>query len=283
MSSSDIDPDTSGQTRQIEQVHFDGIDARVFRGPSPDLFIAFEPPDAKPFVSANFKTPPEEIVAFVNERLPSIRDLRADMVKHFSKTSSLECRFQTGDVAYLLGRPFMIRVYPEASGRKLRHAARGRANTTTTVYADISLVNIFVIQVGSYDQRRFTFMKWASAAFAKSAQSIVDQASSMAGITGKVPGKVQTRPMRGRLVKLDPTRHVVWMSEDLLAFPPICIGYAFMNEMARELAPLADGGATPEEREQARDAHDAFIERGCPSWRRAKKILDAENSPYRRQ
>jgi len=285
MSSPDIDAGkpVPSQARQIEQIHFDGIDARVFRGASPDVFIAFEPPEAKPFVSAGLKTPPEELVAFVNERLPSIRDMRAEMIRHFSKTNSLECRFQTGDVAYLLGRPFMIRVYPEDSSRKLRHAARGRGNTTVTVHADISLVNIFVIQVGSYDQRRLTFMKWASAVFAKNAQMIVDQASSMAGITDKVPGKVQTRPMRGRLVRLDPIRHVVWMSEDLLAFPPICIGYAFMNEMARELAPLADGGAMPEERERAKDAHDAFVERGCPSWRRAKEILDAENSPYRRQ
>ena len=273
----------SGQEQKIEQVHFDGLDVRVFRGPSPDLFIAFEPPDAKPYISASFKTTPDEIVAFVNERLTSIRGIRADMLKHFSKTKSLECRFQTGDVAYLFGRPFMIRVYPEASGRTLRHAARGRANTTATAYTDISLVNIFVIQVGSYDQRRFTFMKWASGVFAKNAQSIVDQASSMAGITDKVPGKVQTRPMRGRLVKIDPVRHVVWMSEDLLAFPPVCVGYAFMNEMARELAPLAGDGATPEEREQARAAHDAFVEKGCPSWRRAKELLDAESSPYRRQ
>ena len=289
MSSPDSDSDadsatpTSDQTQKIEQLNFDGVDARVIRVPSPGIFVALEPPDARPYISANFKASPDEIVAFVNERLPRIRDMRADMIKHFSKTNSLECRFQTGDVAYLLGRPFMIRVYPEASGRKLRHAARGRANTTATAYTDISLVNIFVIQVGSYDQRRFTFMKWASAVFAQNAQSIVDQASSMAGITDKVPGKVQTRPMRGRLVKIDPTRHVVWMSEDLLAFPPICIGYAFMNEMARELAPLAGDGATPEEREQARAAHDAFVEKGCPSWRRAKELLDAENSPYRRQ
>ncbi|MCH3942621.1 MAG: hypothetical protein LKE37_02735 [Atopobiaceae bacterium] len=270
-------------SQQVESINFDGISARVFRSASPDLYVALEPPEARPFVVANNDEKPDDIVSFVTERLGLIREMRADMAKHFSKTKSLECRYQTGDVAYVLGRPFMLRVFPTSSGRKLRHAARGRANTTASVHTDVSLVDLFVIQTGNYDQRRLAFTSWASGIFAQNAQSIVDQAAGMAGIVDALPGPVRVRPMRSKLFRLDGARRTVWASDDLIPYPAVCVGYAFMSAMARELVPAAPEGASQQERDAVRAEREALVAKGCPGWQRARLIMEAEDSPYKRQ
>lgn len=121
-------------------------------------------------------------------------------------------------------------------------------------------------------------MKWASAVFAQNAQSIVDQASSMAGITHKVPQEdAPTRASR----QIHPARHVVWMSEDLLALPLICIGYAFMNEMAESSRRLP--ATEPRRGARAGESRPRRLRReGLPVMAASEGVLDAESSPDRR-
>lgn len=269
------------QQQVIESIGFDGVEARVYRSAGPDLYFQLEPPDAKPAIVANTDATSDQIVEFVNRNLPLVREMRADMTKHFAHTKSLECRYQTGDVAYVLGRPFMLRVFSSAAGRKLRHAARGRANTGTRVNGDVSLVEIFVIQMGDYDQRRLAFTSWASGVYRKNVEGIIAQAAGDAGISQQVPHRIQTRPMRSGHVRFDPARDTIWISDGLIPYPPVCTAYAFMAAAARELIP--DLSETSDEHEEIEKRRHDLIAKGCPGWVRAKAIFDAENSPYARQ
>lgn len=265
---------------QIESINFDGVSARVFRTLGSDLSISLEPPEATPYVTAGKDTAPDDIVSFVNERLPTIREMRQEMIKRYGETPVRECRYQTGDVAYVLGRPFMLRVYPTSPGRQLRHAARGRANTGAKVHADVSLIELFVVQTGNYDQRRLAFLSWANGVLANNVEEIVRQAQEAAEIVGRVPSKVQVRAMHTGLFRFDETRGTIWASDALVPYPPVCVAYAFMREAARHVIPAGD---TDAERDAAAEQRKALIAKGCPGWVRAKAILEAEDSPYKRQ
>lgn len=265
----------------IESIGFDDVEARVFRSASPDLYFQLEPPEAKPSIVANRDASNDQIIEFVNKNLTLVRELRADMLKHFAHTKSLECRYQTGDVAYVLGRPFMLRVFSSAQGRKMRHAARGRANTSTRVNADVSLVELFVIQLGNYDQRRLAFTSWASGVFRNNVEGIITQAANDAGIADQVPHKVQVRPMRSGHVRFDAARDTVWISDSLIPYPPVCTAYAFMSAASRELIP--DLAETSGEHDAIAQERRELVATGCPGWVRAKAIFDEKDGPYTRQ
>jgi len=254
---------------QIEVINFPGLQVPIRREPSAETYLALEPPDALPYVVAPKTAPIEEVVAFVQQRLEALHSLRAEMLKHYQKSKSLKCRFKTGDVAHLLGRPFMLRSNPLNTSKKTVKAARTLTNIQAAMYSEFSVINLFVAQAGNYDQGKAAFMSYAQKVFSINIKSLLTQCMERVfpGVT--VPSKVNSRPMRNAWVVIDEERDVVWFSENLIPYPPHAVVYAYLNEAIARYAPDANEGQYQE-----------LMVKGVPNWQEMKALLADPNNRY---
>ncbi|MCL2632455.1 MAG: DUF45 domain-containing protein [Coriobacteriia bacterium] len=258
--------------RPVETIQFDDMTATIRRLSTPETYIALQPPDAIPYIVAPLDKPPDEIVAFVIQWIEVIRELRADMLKHFQKTKSLKCRYQTGDIAYLFGRPYMLRVYPVASTMGRKKGTRGRANVSAAVRPEVSVIDLFLIRTRDYDQGRMAFLSLAKPVFLRNVQSLAEQCMARVFDDDKLPKSIAVRPLRSDWIRVDQTKDTVWVSENLIPYPPECFIYAFLNEMIKVLLPEAD------ESERI-----ALLDKGLPGWQEYREILADSNSVYSNQ
>ena len=273
-------PQTSGEKRPspglIGAISFDGIDCPVCRTDVPETYFAFEPPSATPTLFTDCRATNKQLIAFVNQGLPAARDVMADMRRRYRKSPSTHCRYQTGDVAYVYGRPFMLRVYPQAMGQ-MHHASRGRANVGVRVVTQVSLVELFVIQTGSFEQRRGSFISWADGILVRNALGLCAQVSERAGVSLEGRYTFRARESHDRLIYIDQRGSNVWLSRDLIPFPPHCMAYAFARALADHVCADEDDPV-----ERAQKTHQ-IVECGCPDWRLAHDILTDKDSVFRRQ
>ena len=257
------------ENKQIEVINIDDLQVVIRREPSAETYLALEPPDALPYVVASKTASVEEIAAFVHQRLDALHSLRREMLKHYQKSKSLKCRFKTGDVAYLLGRPFMLRSNPLGTSVKASKASRSLTNIQAAMYSDFSVINLFVAQAGSYDQGRAAFMSYAQKVFSINIKSLLAQCMERVFPGIAVPTRINSRPMRNAWVVIDEERDVVWFSENLIPYPPHAVVYAYLNEAIARYAPEAD-----------EKQFWALMEKGVPNWREMKALLADPNNRY---
>lgn len=255
-----------------EFIEFDGLKVPIYRHGANETFIALQPPDATPYIMTPVEKKPEEIVSFVTERIETIRELRTDMIKRFEKSPSLKCRYQTGDIVYLLGRPFMLRVFPFPDSKKMKQSVRGRAKVKATIRNDVSIIDLFLVKVGDYDQGRLAFLSFATSIFENNAKRIVEQAT--ANVFPQVPvyKKVRLRPMRHDRVQIDTKQKIVWFSESLIPYPGDCMVLSYLEKLIDLYAPEAD-----------ESEREALLEAGLPNWRQMRTLLQDKESPFTRQ
>lgn len=255
--------------RKTETLEMDELKMAIRRQPTHETYVALQPPDAVPYIVAPLDQSIEDIVAFVRHWIEPIREMRTDMLKRFEKSKSLKCRFKTGDVVYLLGRPFMLRVYPLSSSKRQKKSVRGRVNVKATLRAEISVIDLFVMKTGDYDQGRLAFLAFAKPVFARNATSLLSQCMQRVFPEEHVPETVNCRPMRDTWVKIDKERDIVWFSESLIPYPADCLVYAYLVEEIKSIRPEA----TEEERHE-------LLTRGVPNWPQLKAILADQNSIF---
>lgn len=254
-----------------ESIQLDDLQIFIKREATHELYIALQPPQAIPYMVAPLDTKPEELLAFVDQWKDSIRDMRIDMIKRYEKSQSPKCHYKTGDVAYLFGRPFMLRVFP-LSRKKRTKSLRVRSNINATVRSEVSVIDLFLLNVGNYDQGRSAFFAFAKPIFAQNVINLVQQSMERMLPDERIPRVVKTRPMRDSWVHIDDAKDVVWFSEDLIPYPPDCVVYAFLVELIKQRLPEAS------EEETA-----ALLDKGVPNWQTFKHILIDKNSPYSNQ
>jgi len=259
------------EPQQVEVIRFAdaGIEIPIRREPTHETYLALQPPEAQPYVVAPRENELALIVAFVQERLPTLLELREDMLKHFRKTKSLKCHFKTGDVAYLIGRPFMLRVNPLSTGRKTKKATRTRIKVRAMMHSDYSLIDLNVAQTGDYDQAKAAFLSFAKPVFARNIPSLLSQCMARVFPEATVPAKAECRPMRDSWVRFNDEQDVVWFSESLIPYPADAIVYTYLVEAIKRYAP----DATEEERQE-------LIAKGVPSWEAMRALLNDPNNRY---
>ena len=252
---------------QIEVINFSDLQVPIHRENSPETYLALQPPDALPYVVAPRDMPVETVAAFIQQNRQIIDELQADMRKHFKKTKSLKCRFRTGDVAYLLGRPFMLRSYPLSSVKKVKRGIRGRANVQATMHRDYSVIDLYVAQVGNFDQGKAAFLSYAQPVFARNVKSLLEQCMQRVFPQAVMPANVNCRPMRDSWVRFDEARDTVWFSEKLIPYPPDAVVYAYLVEAVKYYAPDADESQRLE-----------LLQAGVPNWQEMRALLqDPQN------
>lgn len=258
--------------QQREILEFGGLKVPIYRQPQPDLFIALQPPQADPYIVAPKEAEPNTIIAFIQERILIINELRAEMIKRFEKSKSLRCHYQTGDVAYLFGRPFMLRVIPLGKPNSRSKGTRGRVKVKATTHTDVSVISLYVMKTGDYDQARLAFYGYAKPLFAKNIASLIRQCLDRTFPEQPSPTHAKCRPMRDAWVSIDDKTDTAWFSERLLAYPPDCVVYAYLVEAIKKYAP-----------EASEDQRHAILDAGVPGWQNIRAILNDPDSVFTRQ
>ena len=262
-SSNDLDgiPDEQLESANLTSLAFDDVTVTVRRIQVEESYFVLYPPNGDVVLCMGRSASNRAALQLAKRRLPDVRRMRAEMLKRFSKGSPT-CRYETGDVAYVMGRPFMLRVNSAMQGKGMRHASRGRATPRTVVDPEVSLVELQVLQTGSYEQRRGCFMSWASGVLTANAARLGAKVCEAAGLERDVlPEQFRVRPMRDALLKLDYKQGVCWLSEDLVGLVPACVSYAFALRLA-------------ESRGLAGDDLSQFVEKACPERQAAKEAVE---------
>ncbi|MBQ9058534.1 MAG: DUF45 domain-containing protein [Atopobiaceae bacterium] len=277
---------------QIESITLDGCACRIYRSAGVEPYFSLIPPQAKPSIVAPPTMSDDELLTFAEARMTLMRAIRKEAVERYNEAGRrrLRCHYRTGDSAYVLGRPYVIRVI-STSSPELHQSRQLPQRDATTLHQrtqsgaslrhDLSLVTLYVDNPSSLEERREVFLNWARPLFVAGISPYIKQSARRAQLIGKVPSLVDARSTRRGLVRFDDRRNTIWFSDELIAFPPICSSYAFMLEVARNSIVDEEEGVRARERTQA--LRDELVAQGCPGWMRAKLILDNADSPYRRQ
>ena len=243
----------------------EGVECEVpiYRAGMPEVFVALQPPEAQPYVMASREMPPQQIVDFFASQVQEVEELRADMLKRFAKGSYGKCRYQTGDVAYVMGRPFQLRVYPLGKG-KMKAAARGRATAKYALDASISLLTLYVVHPKNYDEAKLAFNSYAENVLLRNATGLAADFSAFLCPGGRTP-QVRMRAMRGRWSSDE--GGALWLSTDLIPYPPDCLVYVLWRELEKN-------ATVPMQQIEERFA------RILPGWRNARDMLANRPEPY---
>lgn len=245
----------------------DGVSVTVpiIRAGMPDLFVALQPPKAEPYVMAPRETDPRVVVDFFSKHVKQVEELRADMLKRYAKSPSMKCRYQTGDVAYVMGRPFQLRVYPLGQPKQRPKAgARGRATSKYSINPDISLLSLYVVHPKNYDEAKLAFNGYAESVLVNNARNLSADFGAFL-LPGQDVPPVRMRAMRDRWSSDE--AGAIWLSSDLIPYPPDCLVYVLWNELAKR-------SELPEEDIEKRFATI------LPGSAQARKMLADRPEPY---
>jgi hypothetical protein len=258
----------TGSTQGQEQLEYGGKKVPIQRSGVAEMYIAIAAPEATPYVMAPHDTPPEDIVRFFSERIEKVEGLQADMVKRFAKSQSERCTYKTGDVAYVMGRPYQIRVVPlSTKGSAPSGGSRGRATVKFSVDNEVSLLTLYVMKTADFDQRRLAFRSYAERVVGYNALRMAAACLERTGAEEKqVP--VRFRAFPGRFASLQ--SGCLWLSHDIVAYPVDCLVYAVWRELA-PLSPLSGKDYT------------TALRRNIPGWERAARMLSDHAKPYSNQ
>lgn len=258
----------TGNAQPQEKISYttpEGVECEVpiYRAGMPEVFVALQPPQAQPYVMAARDMEPKAIVDFFAAHVAQVEELRQDMLKRFAKASYGKCRYQTGDVAYVMGRPFQLRVYPLGE-RKMKSAARGRATAKFSLDSNVSLLTLFVVHPKNYDEAKIAFNSYAESIVLRNARQLAADFAALLMPGSKAP-QVRMRAMRGRWSSNE--AGALWVSTDIIPYPPDCLVYTLW----RELEKLA---TIPEEQ------IDQHFKRILPGWQAARDMLSTRPEPY---
>ena len=237
----------------------------IVRAGMPDLFVALQPPDARPYVMAPLAIEPKQIVDFFTARVAQVEELRVDMLKRFEKSHSLRCRYQTGDIAYVMGRPFQLRVYPLGENRqRVKSGARGRSTSKYSIDPGVSLLTLYVVHPRNYDEARLAFNGYAEQVLLNNAVGLTKDFQELL-CPGAKPPSVRMRAMRDRWSSAE--AGALWLSTDLIPYPPDCLVYVIWRELEKHASVPQD-----QIREQ--------FERVLPGWKAARQMLVERAEPF---
>lgn len=258
----------ANKQEKISYTRPDGVEIEVpiYRAGMPEVFVALQPPNAQPYIMAARDMPPQQIVDFFVPHVEEVEELRTDMIKRFAKTSSEKCRYMTGDVAYVMGRPFQLRVYPLGQNN-MKKAARGRATAKYTLNPAVSLITLYVVHPRNYDEARTAFNSYAEGVILRNATGLARDFTELLS-PGAKPPTVRIRAMRDRWSSDE--AGALWLSTDLIPYPPDCLVYTIWRELEKK-------ATIPE------NLVREHFERVLPGWRSAQRMLSERAKPYSNQ
>jgi hypothetical protein len=135
--------------------------------------------------------------------------------------------------------------------------------------SDLSVIDLHVAQIGSYEQGRRAYLAFAVKVFSSNIKSLLQQCMNRVFPGEALPANVNSRPMRDTWVLFDEKRDMVWFSDSLIPFPVNAVVYAFLVEAIKRYAPDAD------ETQRLQ-----LLVAGVPNWQEMKALLADPNNRY---
>lgn len=250
-----------------EKLTYRETDVPIYRQNCREVYVALQPPQAAPYLVAPHSLEIQKIVDFFIPQIPKIEELRNDMQKRFAKSSYGKCAYRTGDVAYVMGRPFMLRVYPLKTGGGKVKGARGRATAKYGVDTNVSLLTLFVVHSKNFDEAKVAFNSFAQSVIAKNATVMAKQFNERLRPEKAMP-PIRLRAMRDKFASYD--AGALWISTDIVPYPHECLAYVIWKALA------TDSDLTDIELSEQ-------LARDIPSWRDAANTLSTRAKPYSNQ
>ena len=249
---------------QREQIDYNGEAVPIYRQTIAEIYLALQPPKATPYVVAPHEAEPNDIVQFFADHIGRLEYLRDKMRKRFEKSSSEKCGYQTGDIAYVMGRPFMLEVNPTGRSKGVRGGSRGRANVTYNIDIAVSLMSLYVIKTKDYDQCKSAFLIYGRAIVTKNATMLARRFYDELGCE-ETPPVVRMRAKRGEFAKVE--AGALWVSEDIVPYPVDCLAYAVGRAIGDHIGV------------EEQTMLEVFA-RVIPGYKRAAELLATRAKPY---
>ncbi len=116
----------------------------------------------------------------------------------------------------------------------------------------------------NYDEAKLAFNGYAETVLLRNAQGLVADFATFLMPDKAVP-PVRMRAMRGRWSSAE--AGALWLSTDLIPYPPDCLVYVIWKELEKQASISAE-------------QIEEHFERVLPGWREAQRLLSERPEPY---
>ena len=212
------------------------------------LYVKVSRADGAVRVSAPLWTSDDAVRELVTAKLAWIRG-KQRAIAH--RPTRPERRFQDGELHRVWGRSVRLHVRENAGRRKLEVMGPG----------DVAL---HVAEASTIAQRRQLFEAFYRAELEDAIPRLV---ARWEPVIGRRVGEWGVKKMRTRWGSCNPRARRIWLSLELAAYPPECLEYVVVHEMAH----LIEANHGPR--------FYALMDRLLPDWRERRRALESGEGP----
>ena len=206
-----------------------------------NLYVRVNPPEGNVTASTPMELSNEYIKLFVLKKLPEIMKAKDRMLLQ-ERQSKRE--YVSGESHYLWGKPYCLQVVYEGTQRKI-------IKSPTKI--------IMTVPEGTdADARERLFTEWYRQELKRVLESVIIGCEKKTGVHAD---EFRIKNMKTRWETCNVEKRRIWINLQLVKKPIECLEYVVIHELVYLL-----------EKNHTHRFH-ALVEKYCPTWREAKKIL----------
>ncbi len=225
-----------------EEMIIGGLSIKVIRKKKlKNLYVRINPPEGNVTVSSPTDLLTEEIRLFVLKKLPEITNVRDRML---SQKRQSKREYVSGESYYLWGKPYRLQVIYEGTQHKI---------------VKLPAKIILTVPEGTDPGARERLVtEWYRQELKRVLESVIAGCEKMTGIHAH---DFRIRNMKTRWGTCNIEDRRIWVNLQLAKKPMECLEYVVIHELVHLL-----------EKNHTHRFH-ALVEKYCPTWREAKKLL----------
>ena len=225
-----------------EIVEISGLQIRVLKKRNlKNLYIRVNPPEGDVTVSAPMGFPDEEIQLFVLKKLPEITKVRNKMNVQ-PRQSKRE--YVSGESCYLWGKPYRLQIVP--GGKKY------------SIEKTPNKIIMTLPEGTTTASREQALTEWYRVELKRVLETVFNDCRKKTGIDAN---EAKIKKMKTRWGTCNVESRRIWINLQLAKKPPECLEYVVIHELVH----LLEKNHT--------NRFNALVEKYCPTWREAKKLL----------
>lgn len=206
-----------------------------------NLYVRVNPPEGNVTVSTPMELSNEDIKLFVLKKLPEITKVRDRML---SQERQSKREYVSGESHYLWGKPYRLQVVYEGTQHKI-------VKSPTKI--------IMTVPEGTdTDAREKLFTEWYRQELKRVLEPVIIGCENKTGVHAD---EFRIKNMKTRWGTCNIEKRRIWINLQLAKKPIECLEYVVIHELVHLM-----------EKNHTHRFH-ALVEKYCPTWREAKKML----------